>query len=81
MVGVYGCMGLGICLHASIHINAIIYLPKSTNPPPITIPYPLPQVWQARRVLPLLGHKHLLLVTLLLFNSAAAEALPIFLGG
>ncbi len=36
-------------------------------------------MWQARRVLPLLGQKHLLLVTLLLFNSAAAEALPIFL--
>ena len=73
-------LGMLTCIH--VHIHAIIYLPKSTNPPPTTIYPPIhQQVWQARRVLPLLGHKHLLLVTLLLFNSAAAEALPIFLGG
>jgi len=34
---------------------------------------------QARRLLPLLAHRHLLLVTLLLFNAASAEALPLFL--
>jgi len=34
---------------------------------------------QAKRLLPLLHRKHLLLVTLLLFNSASAEALPLFL--
>jgi len=33
----------------------------------------------ARRLLPLLGNHHLLLVTLLLLNSAANECLPIFL--
>ena len=31
-------------------------------------------------LLPLLAHRHLLLVTLLLFNSLAAEALPLTLG-
>lgn len=34
---------------------------------------------QAHRLLPLLNRRHLLLVTLLLFNAAAAEALPLFL--
>ena len=34
---------------------------------------------QAKRLLPLLHRKHLLLVTLLLFNAASAEALPLFL--
>lgn len=37
------------------------------------------QIWQARRILPLLQRRHLLLVTLLLFNSVAAEALPLAL--
>ena len=34
---------------------------------------------QAKRLLPLLHRRHLLLVTLLLFNAASAEALPLFL--
>ena len=34
----------------------------------------------ATALLPLLAHRHLLLVTLLLFNSLAAEALPLSLG-
>ncbi|EWM20735.1 protein of unknown function DUF21 [Nannochloropsis gaditana] len=34
----------------------------------------------AAAILPLLAHRHLLLVTLLLFNSMAAEALPLALG-
>ncbi len=34
---------------------------------------------QAKRLLPVLKRKHLLLVTLLLFNAASAEALPLFL--
>jgi hypothetical protein len=34
----------------------------------------------AASILPLLAHRHLLLVTLLLFNSMAAEALPLALG-
>ena len=34
---------------------------------------------QAKAVLPVLKRRHLLLVTLLLFNAAAAEALPVFL--
>ena len=34
----------------------------------------------AAALLPLLAHRHLLLVTLLLFNSLAAEALPLALG-
>jgi hypothetical protein len=33
----------------------------------------------AARIIPLVRHKHLLLVTLLLCNAAAMEALPIFL--
>jgi hypothetical protein len=33
----------------------------------------------ARRLLPILTRRHLLLVTLLLFNASAAEALPLFL--
>jgi hypothetical protein len=37
------------------------------------------QAWQARRILPLLVRHHHLLVTLLLFNSVAAEALPLAL--
>ena len=37
--------------------------------------------WQAKRLLPILRHKHLLLVSLVLFNAAAAEALPLFLDG
>jgi metal transporter CNNM len=35
----------------------------------------------ARRILPLISNHHLLLCTLLLFNSLANEALPIFLDG
>ncbi|CAN0511166.1 unnamed protein product, partial [Ectocarpus sp. 8 AP-2014] len=35
---------------------------------------------QASRILPLVSRHHFLLVTLLLFNSLANEALPIFLG-
>jgi metal transporter CNNM len=34
----------------------------------------------AKRLLPILNRRHLLLVTLLLFNASAAEALPLFLG-
>lgn len=37
------------------------------------------QIWQAARILPLLQRRHQLLVTLLLFNSVAAEALPLAL--
>lgn len=37
------------------------------------------EAWQAKRILPLLRRRHLLLVTLLLFNSLAAEALPLAL--
>eukprot|EP00124_Ichthyophonus_hoferi_P003912 Ihof_evm7s378 gene=Ihof_evmTU7s378 len=33
----------------------------------------------ASRIIPLVGHKHFLLVTLLLCNAGAMEALPIFL--
>jgi metal transporter CNNM len=34
--------------------------------------------WQARRILPVISHKHLVLVSLLLFNSAAAEVRIIY---
>jgi len=37
--------------------------------------------WQAKRLLPILRHKHLLLISLVLFSAAAAEALPLFLDG
>ena len=48
---------------------------KHTGP----INQPTNQIWQAARILPLLQRRHLLLVTLLLFNSVAAEALPLAL--
>lgn len=34
----------------------------------------------AKALLPILNRRHLLLVTLLLFNASAAESLPLFLG-
>ena len=34
----------------------------------------------AKSIIPLVKRHHLLLVTLMLFNAAAAESLPIFLG-
>ena len=37
------------------------------------------EIHYAKRILPVLHRRHLLLVTLLLFNSLAAEALPLFL--
>lgn len=49
-----------------------------SNPAPLVPVHVVAEKAQAGRVLPLITRHHVLLVTLLLYNAAANEALPIF---
>ena len=86
-----GCVGLqhlydeavAVVIFFSLSVSLFFFFPQSIDTLELEIKQRVgteDERWQAERILPLLHRRHLLLVTLLLFNSLAAEALPLALG-